>query len=144
TTVNSALPVLVLGQSVVVGIMQGTVTVKLNGTRTFVLLIGNVSVLTGSELDTTKGSVTLVSALDIAGKMQIGTFSGGRFKVKQFKGGRGMIDLYLSGPKLGRCVVPNRVFASYAAKKKKKTRSLWGKDDHGRFRTHGRDSVATM
>ena len=73
---------------------------------------------------------------------QTGTFSGGRFKVKQSKTGKGMTDLYLSGPKPGRCSAPNRASASKVAKKRK--RSLWGKDNKGRFRTHGADSVATV
>jgi streptogramin lyase len=135
-------PTPVLGRSVVVGASQGVVKVKLKGTNTFVPLTGNVSVPTGSELDTTKGSVALVSALDTRGHSQTGTFSGGRFKVKQSKSGKGMTDLHLSGPKPGRCSAPNRASASKVAKKRK--RSLWGKDNKGRFRTHGADSVATV
>jgi virginiamycin B lyase len=135
-------PTPVLGRSVVVGASQGVVKVKLAGTNSFVPLTGSVSVPTGSELDTTKGSVTLVSALDTRGHSQTGRFSGGRFKVKQSKTGKGMTDLYLSGPKPGRCSAPNRASASKVAKKRK--RSLWGKDNKGRFRTHGADSVATV
>jgi hypothetical protein len=135
-------PVPVLGRSVVVGASQGVVKVRLAGTNTFVPLTSDVSVPTGSEIDTTKGSVTLVSALDTRGHSQAGMFSGGRFKVKQSKTGKGMTDLYLSGPKPGRCSAPNRASASKVAKKRK--RSLWGKDNKGRFRTHGADSVATV
>ena len=118
-----------LGRSVVVGAAQGVVKVKLAGTNTFVPLTGEVSVPTGSELDTTKGSVTLVSALDTSGHSQTGTFSNGRFKVKQSLTGKGMTDLYLSGPKPGRCSAPNRASASKVAKKRK--RRLWGKDNEG-------------
>jgi hypothetical protein len=135
-------PTPVLGRTVVAGAAQGVVKVKLKGTNTFVPLTGNVSVPTGSELDTTKGSVTLVSALDTRGHAQTGTFSGGRFKVKQSKTGKGMTDLYLSGRKPGRCSAPNRASASAVGKKRK--RSLWGKDNKGRFGTHGADSVATV
>jgi streptogramin lyase len=139
---QAADPTPVLGRTVVAGTASGVVKVKLNGTNTFVPLTGNVSVPTGSELDTTKGSVTLVSALDTRGHAQTGTFSGGRFKVRQSKTGKGMTDLHLSGPKPGRCAAPNRASASKVAKKRK--RSLWGKDSKGRFRTHGADSVATV
>jgi streptogramin lyase len=142
TTPTATPPAPVLGQSVVVGAAQGSVTVKLKGTGTFVPLTGNVSVPSGSELDTTKGAVTLVSALDTRGHTQTGTFSGGRFTVKQSKSGKGMTDLYLHGPKPGRCAAPNR--ASASAQSKKRKRSLWGKDNKGRFRTHGADSVATV
>jgi hypothetical protein len=135
-------PTPVLGQTVVAGAAQGVVKVKLKGTSTFVPLTSKVSVPTGSELDTTKGSVSLVSALDTRGHSQTGTFNGGRFKVKQSRTGKGMTDLYLSGPKPGRCSAPKRASASRVAKKRK--RSLWGKDNEGRFRTHGADSVATV
>jgi virginiamycin B lyase len=135
-------PTPVLGRTVVAGAAQGVVKVKLKGTRTFVPLTGKVSLPVGSELDTTKGSLTMVSALDTRGRTQTGTFNGGRFKVKQSKTGKGMTDLYLSGPKPGRCSAPNRASASTVAKKRK--RSLWGKDNQGRFRTHGADSVATV
>jgi virginiamycin B lyase len=135
-------PVPVLGRSVVAGAAQGVVKVKLKGTNTFVPLTGKVSVPTGSELDTTNGAVRLVSALDTRGHAQTGTFSRGRFKVKQSTTGKGMTDLYLSGPKPGRCVAPNRASATKVAKKRK--RSLWGRDNKGRFRTHGADSVATV
>jgi streptogramin lyase len=139
---QAADPTPVLGRTVVVGAAQGVVKVKLKGTHTFVPLTSNVSVPTGSELDTTKGTVKLVSALDTRGHGQTGTFSGGRFKVAQSKTGKGMTDLYLSGPKPGRCSAPNRASASKVAKKPK--RRLWGKDNDGRFRTHGADSVATV
>jgi virginiamycin B lyase len=135
-------PTPVLGRSIVAGAAKGVVKVKLKGTNTFVPLTAKVSVPTGSELDTTNGSVTLVSALDTRGHAQTGTFNGGRFKVKQSKTGKGMTDLYLSGPQPGRCTAPNRASASTVAKKRK--RSLWGKDNRGRFRTHGADSVATV
>jgi virginiamycin B lyase len=139
---TTAPPTPVLGRSVVVGAAQGVVKVKFTGTSTFVPLTDNVSVATGSELDTTKGAVKLVSALDTRGHVQTGTFSRGRFKVKQSKTGRGMTDLYLSGPKPGPCSAPKRASASKLAKRR--TRSLWGKDNKGRFRTHGADSVATV
>jgi streptogramin lyase len=135
-------PTPVLGRTVVVGAAQGVVTVKLKGTKNFVPLTGNVSVPTGSELDAAKGTVKLLSALDSRGHVQTGTFNGGRFMVKQSKSGKGMTDLYLRGPKPGRCAAPNRATASAQSKNRK--RSLWGKDNKGRFRTHGKDSVATV
>jgi hypothetical protein len=131
----------VLGQTVVVGASRGTVKLRLKGTSAFVPLTGNVSVPSGSELDAAKGTVTLVSALDTRGRAQTSTFSGGRFEVRQSKRGKGMTDLYLRGPKPGRCA-PNRATAS--AQKGTRKRSLWGRDNKGRFRTHGSDSVATV
>jgi virginiamycin B lyase len=139
-------PAPVLGRSMVVGAAQGAVTVRFKGTRTFVPLSRAVSVPTGSELDTTNGTVRLVSALDTRGHTQTGTFSRGRFSVRQSARSRGMVDLYLTGPKPGRCAPPALASArlAVAAKRTPKARSLWGRDNHGRFRTHGRDSVATV
>jgi virginiamycin B lyase len=130
-------PTPVLGQTVVATVAQGVVKVKLTGAKSFVPLSGKVSVPTGSELDTTKARFSLVTRSTRGGIRSTGTFNGGRFKVKQSKTGKGMTDLYLSGPKPGRCSAPNRASASKAAKKRK--RSLWGKDNEGRFRTHGAD-----
>jgi virginiamycin B lyase len=134
-------PAPVLGRSVVVGTVQGHVKVRIKGASTFVPLRDDVSVPTGSELDATKGVVTMVSALDARGGSQTGRFSAGRFTVRQSRSGRGMVDLYLSGPRPGRC---ERASASVATKRKPKTRSLWGRDNRGRFRTHGSNSVATV
>jgi streptogramin lyase len=142
TTPAPTAPVPELGRSVVVGAAKGAVKVRLAGSKAFVALGSNVSVPTGSELDTTKGTVTLVSALDTRGRTQAGTFSGGRFQVRQSKTGRGMTDLYLRGLKPKRCAATNR--ASASAVRKKRKRRLWGRDDRGRFRTHGSDSVATV
>ncbi len=74
---------------------------------------------------------------------QTGTFHGSRFKIRQSATGDGLVNLHLRGGNLDGCRARggNTAQASAAAKPK---RRLWGSDSGGRFRTHGRDSVATV
>lgn len=129
------------GTSVVVSPAQGTVRIRQPGTNRFIELEAGAQVPVGSEIDASKGRVTLVTA--VAGGLQDGTFWGGRFKVTQQRKGDGMTSLTLQGAGFKGC--PKRVRASAAASKKKDKpkRKLWSKDDNGRFRTHGHNSVAT-
>jgi hypothetical protein len=53
-----------------------------------------------------------------------------------------MTTLTLRGPELRGCGRTTAKLA-FASKKRRRSRSLWGRDHHGRFRTHGHDSVAT-
>ena len=77
---------------------------------------------------------------------QKGAFWGGVFQVRQRRRGRGMTNLYLRGGHFSRCGVTAGVsaLAREAGGKRRVVRRLWGKDRHARFRTHGRDSVATV
>ena len=73
------------------------------------------------------------------GQPQAGTFYGGKFSVTQ--NAAGMTELALAGPLS--CTAKDRATAAQKGKKKKK-RSLWGKDSGGKFRTRGNGSVATV
>jgi len=130
-----------LGEEVVVAPAAGTVRVKAPGADGYATLTAGDAIPVGSRLDTRKGAVALTSALP-GGKVQTGTFRGGLFDVRQSATGDGMTDLHLRG-RLERCGSA-RALASAAAKKKKSGRRLWGSDKNGKFRTHGRDSVATV
>jgi hypothetical protein len=127
----------VLGRSVAVGPVAGTVRVRTPNGRVVTLAKG-ADVPSGSIVDATEGTVALTSAQDGAGATQTGVFGGGRFVVRQAK--RGMVDIYLRGL-VGPCVRSARLATAAA---KRKTRSLWGRDHGGRFRTHGANSVATV
>jgi len=80
--------------------------------------------------------------------MQSGRFWGGAFQVRQRRRGRGVTNLYLRGGRFRGCrtgvVAGASVLAREAKGKRRVVRHLWGKDKHARFRTHGRDSVATV
>jgi hypothetical protein len=133
----------VLGQSVAVGPVAGKVRVRKPNGKGFVTLSDGADVPSGSVVDATSGTVALTSALDTTGTAtQTAQFHGAAFKVVQAKHGKGMIDIYLRGS-LGRCPSHGARVASIASKKRK-TRSLWGRDHGGRFRTHGASSVATV
>jgi hypothetical protein len=125
----------VLGRSLAIGPRKGSVRVLKPHGRKFVPLAGGNNVPSGSVVDATEGTVALTTALDRHGKTQTGEFTGGRFLVRQSK--RGMVDIYLRGS-LGSCR------ARTASIARKRRRALWGRDHHGRFRTHGATSVATV
>jgi hypothetical protein len=80
--------------------------------------------------------------------VQSGWFSGGWFVVRQPRGGRGMTDLALAGGTFAGCPRGAVARASRVATERRGphqvVRQLWGRDRHGRFRTHGRDSVGTV
>ena len=131
----------VLGKSVAVGPKDGTVRVREARSGRFVELTEGTNIPPGSEIDATFGTVSLTSALDKRGNVQTGEFSGGRFLVRQSKSGDGMVDIYLQGS-IGRCTAGTARLAS--APSKKPGRRLWGKDHDGKFRTHGKNSVAAV
>lgn len=123
-----------LGHSVGVDAHGGTVKVKTpGGTWHGVGADGTVPV--GSVVDATHGRVTLRTAVDATGATQTGTFWGARFQVRQVADG--MTELVLRDPR-PRCPRPGAATASRAQ------HGLWGHDKHGRFRTRGRNSVATV
>jgi hypothetical protein len=73
--------------------------------------------------------------------------------VRQAPDAGGYTDLHLRGGDLGRCWLGlnppwiaggTRGLAVAAARRRYRSRGLWGSDRRGRFRTHGRNSVATV
>jgi hypothetical protein len=135
-----------LGRSVVTMPASGVVRVRTPGTRTYHELGGAEDVPVGSIIDTTRGSVQLSTALDSQGDTQTGTFSGGTFQVRQSRTGGGMTDIVLRGGRFGACATRARARGAIAvaSARGKRVRRLWAKDKGGRFRTHGRNSVATV
>ena len=137
---NTTPPPPVLGKSVTLGNVKGDVRVRVPGGR-FVDLNDAKSLPVGTIVDTRKGEITLSSALP-GGKSQTGTFSGGLFEVRQARNAKGMTDILLRGAVPGRC--KKRTARAAAKGKRSKSRRLWAKDKGGRFRTHGKNSVATV
>jgi streptogramin lyase len=137
----------VLGQKVVVRPLTGAVRVKTPGSRSFTSLGATGATLpVGSVVDTRAGKIVLHSARDANGRTQKGTFWGGVFQIRQKRSGKGMTDLMLRGGGIARCGARASisVLARESKAKRRVVRRLWGKDKHSRFRTHGRDSVATV
>ncbi|HET6507152.1 MAG TPA: hypothetical protein VFG42_10200 [Baekduia sp.] len=141
----------VLGKTLAAATVQGKVTATGPG-GTPVDLRSAKAVPTGTVIDARAGTVELTTALDRKGATQTGRFWGGRFEVRQSAAHRGLTRLVLRGGDFGVCPRGGRVARAGAVaakvkakpKKKKPSRSLWGADDHGRFQTHGRGSVATV
>jgi len=131
-----------LGRSVTVAPARGVVTVRQPGARTVVLRAGD-DIPLGSIVDTRRGAVTLTSAADANGKTQTARFSRGVFKVRQTEGTRPVTELVLKG----RLACGKKSARSrgklIAARGKRARRRLWG-SGHGRFRTRGRRSSATV
>lgn len=130
----------VRGEAVVVGAERGVVKVKVRGTDGYSTLGPGSAVPVGSVVDATRGTVRLTTA--VGDGSQDALLRGARFEVRQERGG--MTDLVLRGGDFSSC---GRTVARSAARghrNRAPRRSLWAKDAGGRFRTHGRNSVATV
>ncbi len=123
-------------QKAATGVPSGTVKIKLPGGK-FAPFDPSQPIPTGSEIDVTHGKITLTAKLTPGGKPQTATFYAGIFKLTL---GKKTTDLTLSQP-LAKC--PKNGAAHAAAKKKPKTRKLWG-NGSGSFRTRGQYSAATV
>jgi hypothetical protein len=142
---NSKAPDPVLGESVGAGPASGSISVRIPGSAGFVPLAGGAAIPTGSTVDARHGAVEIVTAVGTAGKTQAATFHGAKFKVVQRTGAGGLTDILLRGGNFAAChAVPGRSRVRAAGKRSRRVRSLWGRDHHGRFRTHGRRSIATV
>jgi hypothetical protein len=141
-----------LGKTLGVAAVQGTVTATSPSGAPLDLSAAKV-VPTGTVIDTRAGTVELKTALDGKGATQTGHFWGGLFEVRQSATAHGMVALVLRGEDFSDCKSTNKAVARASiaktkhkgkSAKKKPARSLWGSDDHGRFQTRGRGSVATV
>jgi hypothetical protein len=139
---NPAAATPVPGESVVVETPAGTVTVHTPSGQAVDLSHGG-EIPVGSIVDATDGTIALHAARP-DGTVYTGTFTGGRFEVRQ-DARSGYTDLYLRGGSFASCgASARRTLAFASGPKSKPARKLWGSDDGGRFRTHGRNSVATV
>jgi streptogramin lyase len=136
----------VLGKQVVVRPVGGKVKIKAPGAKGYRTLAAGAQLPVGTVVDTRAGKIVLQSARDRHGRTQKGTFWGGVFQIRQKRTGKGMTDLILRGGGFSRCGTRAgvSVLAREAKGKRRVVRRLWGRDSHSRFRTHGRDSVATV
>jgi virginiamycin B lyase len=106
----------------------------------------NAELPVGVALDARRGKVNLRTA-GCRGHVQAGVFGGGVFSVRQPRKACGRVDVYLRGGSFAHCAGASRHPASRrasAASRPRRVRRLWGRDDGGRFRSHGRHSHATV
>lgn len=136
-----SLPRPVLGRTVLVERVSGTVLVRSPRAGALVPLVGPRTVALGSVIDTTRGKVRLTTATADRGRTQFGFFDGGAFVVSQERSA--LTDLTLvGGLRRGSCVGGSR--AGFAARLGAAVlRTLHGRA-HGRFRTVGSFAAATV
>jgi Ca2+-binding RTX toxin-like protein len=142
--VTPAAPVPAPGRSVAVAVKSGTILARKPGSDSFLPLDPALPVPVGTVLDTRRGRLTLTAASDLGGGTQAADFQGGRFRVDQVRSSRMTTSLSLSGGDFGVCrtTARSRGVVAFAARKRV-VRKLWG-SGHGRFRTRGRSSAATV
>ena len=135
---NSSPPPPVVGKSANVAPVSGKVLVKLPGGSRFVQLEAADHIPVGAQVDTRKGTVRVTTAAG-GRKTQTGRFRGGLFKLKQSRKHKlkPVTELQLTGRL--RCARTHGAVRSSASR----SRRLFG-DAHGRFRTRGRHSTATV
>jgi hypothetical protein len=135
-----------LGRSMAVAPVSGAVHVRLPGSSAYVSLSDAGSIPTGSVVDARSGTLTLQSALDDTGRVQTATVRGAVFEVRQSRAGNATTDLVLRGGTPVACGNGGgaRAASVGVGKKRSKPGALWVRDSHGRFRTRGRNSVATV
>jgi hypothetical protein len=127
--------------------MAGVVRVKAKGARAFTLLTRPRPIATGATFDTTRGQVQLVTASAAVGKTQSGEFSKGMFTVFQERSD--LTDLRLVGGRKEVNLCPPQSSATRTspgaggAVSSRVLRLLRG-HVHGRFRTVGRYTAATV
>jgi hypothetical protein len=139
-------PVPSQGENVVVAAKRGTIRVRRPGSSRFVVLDEPARIPLDTIVDARRGRVQLVSAISQDGLVQAGLFWGSKFQTRQRRSGNGMTTLVLRGGDFASCrrARAGRPVAAASRKRKRKAkRSLWARDDDGKFRTHGNDSVAT-
>ena len=134
-------PVPEQGVNVIVAPARGTVRFRPPGAAAFTVLDEASRIPVGSVIDARRGRVRLASAID-DDRVQVGLFWGSKFKTTQRRTGSGMTTLTLRGNLAG-CRARTSLAVAARKHKRKRKRSLWGRDNGGRFRTHGNDSVAT-
>jgi hypothetical protein len=133
----------VLGRSVVLAAERGTVRMRLPGAQRLAPLTSAGAVPLGTLVDVRAGTVRLEAATP-NGAGQSASLRGALFEVRQPTGGQGMTELILRGGDFGACRHGRLGRAARATRRRPPSRSLWAHDNGGRFRTRGRNSVATV
>jgi len=137
-----------LGQSQDAQPVSGAVYIKLPSGQ-FVLLTGNEQIPNGAEIDALGGSLKITTATAKKGKTQQGVFGGAVFTLTQARAGatKGLVTLSLvegafkGAPSYASCKAHQATDATIASTK---TLQLLHASAHGKFRTKGKYSAATV
>jgi hypothetical protein len=136
-----------VGRSAVEGLVSGTVLVRRPGATASQPLTASQNIPLGAVVDATHGVVKVTSALDTTGTSQSATVWGGRFVMTQTPGSGLTTFKILGAPACGVNQVGAQAAHRGSASRAVRTHApvhLWSKDDHGRYSTRGRNSVATV
>ncbi len=131
----------VIGRAAGLQAVSGVVLVK-DAAGGFAPVTGTTIVAIGSTIDTTHGVLDLITALP-GGHTQAATIWGGTFSVGQSARDSGNTVLTTAIAPLA-CPKPAKGRASAARSSGAGKRSLWARDNHGQYSTHGANSVATV
>ena len=140
-----------LGKTFNVAPVSGFVLIKIHGK--FVPLTGLDQIPSGSQIDARHGSLELITSNGTKGKTQHGTFGGAIFKLTQQRSGpdKGLVTLTLAegafkgAPSYALCRKhQHKAGDASAAAVSSKVLQLLHASAHGKFRTSGRYSAATV
>jgi hypothetical protein len=127
------------GVRVVLEPAGGRVLLRPPGAASYHRLAGREAAPVGSTIDARHGSVRVIVARDGAGHTWRAVFSEGRFTADQERTGDPVTTIKLRGGRFAATCAA----ATASKRKPKRVRRLWG-DGHGRFRTAGHYSAATV
>jgi hypothetical protein len=127
------------GVAVVLEPVTGRIYVRPDGVRAYRRLRDRERLPVGTTVDAQDGGVRVIVARDDAGGTWRAVFSEGKFTVTQPRTGEPVTTLKLTGPSLRDTCGD----AAAARRRPRRVRRLWG-DGHGRFRTAGHYSAATV
>jgi hypothetical protein len=96
----------------------------------------------GSLVDTSRGTVALTTATAKAGQVQTGNFQSGVFQILQNRADKGLAELRIRDTQSTRICA--RAGKATASRLSSRTLGLLKGNAHGRFRTRGRNSAATV
>jgi len=136
----TVIPYPVLAVTVDVAVASGTVRVRKGGR--FVALTEPRPISVGSTIDTTRGTIRLTTATSKRGRYQSGKFQGGVFQVLQRRSQRGLAELRLIDK--GSAICRRSRKGQLTSSLSRAILRLLHSDAHGRFRTRGRWSAATV
>ena len=125
---------------------SGKIRIKRKGARGYETLTDAASIPFGSTIDARRGRVRVVTAIDAAGTVQAATLKRGVFELRQPTAGNGTVDVIMRGGNFKRRCNTRLARTSRLPSRDRRrvVRRLWASDRHGRFRMHGRNSVATV
>jgi hypothetical protein len=135
-----------LGETVTTQPADGRVLIRVPGSDEYVPLTGGAAIPVGSLVDARDGTVALTAESDADGTEQTAVVHGAVFAVEQERAAAPVTELSMRGGDFSDCARPARGGRARTASRRRSgrvVRGLWA-SGHGRFRTRGRHSAATV